>query len=250
MSGTGKSHGVKVAVRTRPTASFATDCIKVSGDSVSIKMPKKEGNSSENVKDSWSWKFDAVLHNSSQEATYNEVVLPVVQSVLQGYNGTIMCYGQTGAGKTYTQLGGTSAYEYRGVQPRSIAEIFNYVHDSPQFDATIGVSYLEIYNDALVDLLASLPSEDTYKEPLSLIEDSEGATHVKGLRVEKVTSEEKAMELLFEGETNRAVAKHALNSQSTRGHAVFTVYLQLRSRVESSEKVFASPSPEISTNTN
>ena len=45
------------------------------------------------------------------------------------------------------------------------------------------------------------------------------------------------MELLFEGETNRAVAKHALNSQSTRGHAVFTVYLQLRSRVESSEKV-------------
>ena len=152
MSGTGKSQGVRVAVRTRPTASFATDYIKVSGDSVSIKMP-------------------------------------VVQSVLQGYNGTIMCYGQTGAGKTYTQLGGTSAYEYRGVQPRAIAEIFNYVHDSPQFDATIGVSYLEIYNDTLVDLLASLPSEDTYKEPLSLIEDHEGATHVKGLRVEKVTSE-------------------------------------------------------------
>ena len=58
-----------------------------------------------------------------------------------------------------------------------------------------------------------------------------------GLRVEKVTSEEKAMELLFEGETNRAVAKHALNAQSTRGHAVFTVYLQLRSRVESNSKV-------------
>ena len=237
MSGTGKSHGVKVAVRTRPTASFATDCLKISGDSVSIKMPKKEGNSSENVKDQWSWKFDAVLHNSSQEATYNEVVLPVVQSVLQGFNGTVMCYGQTGAGKTYTQLGGTSAYEYRGVQPRSIAEIFNYVHDSPQFDATIGVSYLEIYNDALVDLLASLPSEETHREPLSLVEDSEGNTHCKGLRIERVTSEEKALQLLFEGETHRAVARHALNAHSTRGHAVFTVYLQLRSRVESSEKI-------------
>ena len=163
MSGTGKSQGVRVAVRTRPTASFATDYIKVSGDSVSIKMPKRESHGSDNAKDQWSWKFDKVLHNSSQEVTYNDVALPVVQSVLQGYNGTIMCYGQTGAGKTYTQLGGTSAYEYRGVQPRAIAEIFNYVNDSPQFDATIGVSYLEIYNDTLVDLLASLPSEETYK---------------------------------------------------------------------------------------
>ena len=154
MSGTGKSQGVRVAVRTRPTASFATDYIKVSGDSVSIKMPKRESHGSDNAKDQWSWKFDKVLHNSSQEVTYNDVALPVVQSVLQGYNGTIMCYGQTGAGKTYTQLGGTSAYEYRGVQPRAIAEIFNYVNDSPQFDATIGVSYLEIYNEELCDLLA------------------------------------------------------------------------------------------------
>jgi kinesin family protein 6/9 len=223
-------------VRTRPTASFASDCIKVNEQQVSIKLPKGP-HSSDNAQDSWSWKFDAVLHNSSQETTYNEVVLPVVQSVLQGYNGTVMCYGQTGAGKTYTQLGGTASYEYRGVSPRAIAEIFNFVHDSPQYDATIGISYLEIYNDSLVDLLSTLPSEDPNDEPLALIEDADGTTHVKGLRVEKVTSEEKALQLLFEGETNRAVAKHALNSQSTRGHAVFTIYLQLRSRVESSERV-------------
>ena len=223
MPGSEERHGVTVAVRTRPTASFAADRLNVSGDSVSIEIPKRE-HSCDNAKD-WTWKFDAVLHNSSQEAVYNEVVLPVVQSVLQGHNGTIMCYGQAGAGKTYTQLGGTGTAD-RGVSPRSIAEIFKYVHNGQQSqsDATIGVTYLEIYNDALIDLLVSPPSQETYKEPLSLIEDSDGATHVKGLRIKMVTSEEKAIELLVEGETNRAATKHA--------HAVFTVHLQLRSRVE------------------
>ena len=229
---------VKVAVRTRPTASFAADCIKVNESNIAVKLPAATGaHATNNAKDSWSWKYDSVLHNSSQETVYNEVAKPVIDAVLQGFNGTIMCYGQTGAGKTYTQLGGTSSYEYRGVSPRAIADIFNFVHDSPQYDATIGVSYLEIYNDSLVDLLSTLPSEDTYSEPLALVEGADGATHVKGLRVEKVKSEEQALQLLFEGETNRAVAKHQLNAQSTRGHSVFTVYLQLRSRVESSEKV-------------
>ena len=92
----------------------------------------------------------------------------------------------------------SSSYEYRGVSPRSIAEIFNYVSNSPQYDATIGVSYLEIYNDSLVDLLSTLPSEDTYSEPLALVEGADGATHVKGQRVEKVKSEGQALQLLFD----------------------------------------------------
>ena len=151
---------VKVAVRTRPTASFAADCIKVNESNIAVKLPAATGaHATNNAKDSWSWKYDSVLHNSSQETVYNEVAKPVIDAVLQGFNGTIMCYGQTGAGKTYTQLGGTSSYEYRGVSPRAIADIFNFVHDSPQYDATIGVSYLEIYNDSLVDLLSTLPSE-------------------------------------------------------------------------------------------
>ena len=230
---------VRVVVRTRPTSSFAADCLKVHDDKccVTATLPKGgEHGKSENAQDSWTWRYDSVLHNASQDTAYADVS-PVVKSVLQGYNGTIMCYGQTGAGKTFTQIGDTSSYAHRGIVPRSVAEIFQYISDHPQFDATVGVSYLEIYNDSLVDLLSSLPSEEPQGGALHLIEDVSGATHVKGLRVEKVTNEEEALNMLFEGETNRAVANHQLNRNSTRGHAIFTVYVQIRSRVESSEKV-------------
>ena len=102
------------------SSSFAADCIKVNEANIAVKLPAATGaHATNNAKDSWSWKYDAVLHNSSQETVYNEVAKPVIDAVLQGFNGTIMCYGQTGAGKTYTQLGGTSSYEYRGVSPRS-----------------------------------------------------------------------------------------------------------------------------------
>jgi len=149
----------------------------------------------------------------------------------------VLCYGQTGAGKTFTQIGSTATYAHRGIAPRAISDVFQYVQEHPQFEASIGVSYLEIYNDTLVDLLATLPSAQAQTESLGLIEDASGGTHVKGLRVEKVKDEEAALNLLFEGETNRSIANHQLNAKSTRGHAIFTIYLQIRSRVESSDKV-------------
>ncbi len=137
---------VRVVVRTRPTSSFAADCLKVHDDKccVTATLPKGgEHGKSENAQDSWTWRYDSVLHNASQDTAYADVS-PVVKSVLQGYNGTIMCYGQTGAGKTFTQIGDTSSYAHRGIVPRSVAEIFQYISDHPQFDATVGVSYLEI----------------------------------------------------------------------------------------------------------
>lgn len=67
-----------------------------------------------------------------------------------------------------------------------------------------------------------------------------GVTHVKGLTQQLVTSEEEALNFLFEGETNRAIASHSLNNNSSRSHCIFTVYLEIRSRVESSEKVMTS----------
>ena len=159
---------IQVAIRTRPTATFAEDCIKVHDDkaSVTVKLPKNKAHGSDNQQDSWTYRYDAVLHNASQETVYKERVTPLVRSVLEGYNGTVMCYGQTGAGKTFTSIGSAqTVYAYRGIAPRAIAEVFQYVADHPQFDASIGVSYLEIYNDALVDLLGSLPSEEPQVPP-------------------------------------------------------------------------------------
>jgi len=224
---------LKVAIRLRPTASFADNYIHVHADkrTLTVRMPKADN---PNAQDSWSWRFDALLHNASQETVYSEHVAPIVRSSLQGFNGAVLSYGQTGTGKTFTQLGSMENYHSRGIIPRALTDIFQYVQEHPQFDATMLVSYVEIHNDTLVDLLGTLPSEAPQSEALHIFEDKNGSTHVKGLRLEKVSTEEEALNLLFEGHNNRAIANHQLNRNSSRGHSIFTIYLKIRSRVESS----------------
>jgi len=225
--------GVKVVVRTRPTAAFAQDNISVGEDntSLTLRMPKGEN---PNAQDSWHWKYNSVLHNASQETVYAEQVAPIVQSVLQGYNGTVMNYGQTGSGKTFTQIGSLESFQNRGITPRSLSEIFSYIGDHTEFESKVSVSYVEIYQDQLIDLLSTLPTSDPITEPLTLVEDKGGATYVKNLRLVPVESEEEALGMLFEGMNNRQIANHQLNRNSTRGHAIFTVHIKIKSRVDSS----------------
>lgn len=93
------------------------------------------------------------MHNSSQDEVYEQSSTEIIQSVVEGYNGTILCYGQTGAGKTYTMAGSSSQFKYRGVVPRAVTQI--YALTSSKFDQaiTIRVSYSEIYNEKIRDLL-------------------------------------------------------------------------------------------------
>jgi kinesin family protein 6/9 len=158
-----------------------------------------------------------------------------VTSVLEGYNGTILAYGQTGAGKTFTMTGGTQAYKYRGVAPRALTQIFRHIEEHPESEFSVRVSYLEIYNETFFDLLSVDPAQSQLSD-LAVRDDSRGQVVVKGLRQLPVTSEEDALNLLFLGETNRAIAEHQMNEVSTRSHCIFTVYVESRSRVESSER--------------
>ena len=224
-------NAVRVAIRTRPTASFAADQIIVEGNQLSVKANKTD-NPKRRTRGAGG--PDAVLHNASQETVYLEQVSPIVQSCLRGYNGTVMCYGQTGSGKTFTQVGSLESFQNRGLTPRAIAEIFTYISDHPQFEATVQVSYVEIHNDQLIDLLSTLPTANPITDPLALVEDKHGVTSVKNLRTVTVASEEEALAMLFEGSTNRQVANHQLNRNSTRGHAIFSVHIRIRSRVDSS----------------
>jgi kinesin family protein 6/9 len=194
-----------------------------------------------NQNGSFSWSFDSVLHNASQESVYERVAAPSVEDALRGINGTVLMYGQTGSGKTYTTIGDMANFKYRGIVPRALSDVFAYIESHPENDVAVAISYLEIYNDALADLLSSLPSEASVSGDLQICEDGKsGEISVKGQRIVRVASEEAALALLFEGETNRAVASHTLNKHSTRGHAIFTVHLSVRSRVESSGRVLAS----------
>ena len=200
---------------------------------------------------------------------YEECASGIVQGLFNGYNGTtlsimlgkliltclgtILAYGQTGSGKTFTMTGATENYKHRGLIPRALNQVFRMAMDRPELAVTVRVSYLDIYNETMIDLLASLgSSREEHDGNLTVVEDKftgtltwaflslkhvPGSTIVKGLTTHIATNEEEALNLLFEGETNRSISEHELNKKSTRSHCIFTIHVESRSRVESSERV-------------
>jgi kinesin family protein 6/9 len=114
---------VKVVIRTRPTADFASKILKIdpAQGTIAIHTEKKpEDGHVNNQTDSWKFQFEKILHNASQDETYEATATEIINSVVDGYNGTVLCYGQTGAGKTYTMTGSATVFKYRGVLPRAI----------------------------------------------------------------------------------------------------------------------------------
>ena len=100
------------------------------------------------------------------------------------------------------------------------------------------IAYLEIYNDQMCDLLRTIDSTSEYQQnqqQLSIGEDS-GLVYVKGLSYRIANSEEEALNLLFEGETNRAIGQHVLNKQSSRSHCIFTILIECRSIMSTEDK--------------
>ncbi|KAL4442793.1 hypothetical protein ABPG74_010682 [Tetrahymena malaccensis] len=234
---------IKVVVRTRPTANFAYKNIQINESSnyVGINIPKNaESGYVNHQQENWGFHFDKVLQNVSQEVMFDVCAKDIVLSVLEGYSGTIMCYGQTGAGKTFTTTGTTTDYKYRGLIPRCISQLFQEVGQRYEQQITVGVSYLEIYNELLTDLLAGSVAPDDQTQQLAIQEDTNGRVHVKNQIIRQCKTEEEAQAMIFEGETNRTISEHKLNKNSSRSHCVFTIHLEIRSRVESTEKVIIS----------
>ncbi|KAK6165317.1 hypothetical protein SNE40_022265 [Patella caerulea] len=233
-----RSKKVCVWGRIRPTANFAEDTLELLPDGKSVnvhtrKDPKK-GVVNNQILD-WGFKLDGIFHNASQDQVYETLASDIVTSSLDGYNGTLMCYGQTGAGKTFTMTGATESYKHRGLIPRSISQLFHDIEERPEYSINVRISYMEIYNETMFDLLSTLPEAHGSQmngEPMVVTENSDGV-FVKGLSCHLVQNEEEALNLLFEGETNRAISAHSLNKQSSRSHCIFTVYLESRSRVQS-----------------
>ncbi|NXC89151.1 KIF9 protein, partial [Cercotrichas coryphoeus] len=229
-------------VRVKPTAHFAQDMIKLGSDNKSIdiyirKSPR--GGIVNNTQTDWSFKLDGLLHNTSQEMVYEAVAKDLVSKALQGYNGTIMCYGQTGAGKTYTMTGAASEYTNRGIIPRAIQQIFKSAAEFINILVTVRVSYLEIYNETLFDLLAPVLGRGSKDNQLAVMDGPKGV-YVKGLSIHPVSHEEEALHLLFEGETNRVTGEHSLNKNSSRSHCIFTMYIECRSRDYTNHKCLKS----------
>lgn len=233
---------VKVMVRTRPTSNFASKNINIVPDTanIDVHIPKDASQGMiNNQQDSWKFKFDGILHNASQDAVYDKAAREIVSSVVEGYNGSILAYGQTGAGKTFTMTGPGQVYKYRGMMSRAISHIFQEISAKIEQEVTVKCGYVEIYNELMYDLLSQVPSIEQTGN-IMIQDDALGGIHIKGLSFTTCRNEEEALNCLFEGDSNKTVAEHSLNKQSSRSHCVFIVQLESRSRVESSEKVICS----------
>ena len=235
---------VTVCVRTRPTANFAQDNLKINEDTNTISVTAVQHSNHantgpNNAKQAWSFKYDQVLHNSTQEGTYNAQCSKIVESVVEGYNATIFAYGQTGAGKTFTMIGNTSDFAQRGVTPRALNQLFREIEVRTDMDFTVSASYLEIYNERIFDLLDDLTNAQQSAN-FQIVEDKNGSTSVKGLTTVPVTCEEDALKLLFKGELGRTTATHLLNKRSNRSHCIFTLYIEQRSKLGGSEHIKSS----------
>ena len=146
-----------------------------------------------------------------------------------GYNGTIFAYGQTGTGKTHTMCGELGIQELEGIMPRSFRDIFLSIsQEDRQF--TVRVSYLEIYNEAIRDLLAK-----NVDNKLDLKENKDKGVYVKDLTtciVKTITQIEEYME---KGNLNRKTGETAMNKDSSRSHSIFTIYVETAERDEAGE---------------
>ncbi len=167
--------------------------------------------------------FDTVFsETASQRKLYDTCAAPVVQSVLEGYNGTVFAYGQTGAGKTHTMEGEFGDHSHRGIIPNAFQHIFDHMALKNSNETyLIRASYFEIYNEEIRDLLSSTP-----KVGLDLKESLSSGIEIVGLSSTVVNSFAEIDHVMQMGKKNRSVASTQMNSGSSRSHSVFTIIIE------------------------
>ena len=180
--------------------------------------------------------FDFIYDmDTNQENVYLTCVYPAVNSILEGYNSTILAYGQTGTGKTYTMEGFDFDYlnENRGMIPRTIDDIFTFIEKNSDSNTTfiIRSTYLQIYNEQISDLLKP------EKKNLSIREDKKKGLYVESLSEWAVRSPKDVYTLLERGENNRAKANTHMNDVSSRSHAVFSIQVEQMSNINGEQSI-------------
>ncbi|KAH9599395.1 Kinesin motor domain [Trypanosoma melophagium] len=171
------------------------------------------------------WTFDAVINNTfSQKDIFTQFIMPLVDSVLDGFNATVFAYGQSGSGKTHTMTGKLDDEELQGIIPRCFTHIFNHISTireaSPNKHFSMYVSFIELYNGKVQDLLARQPV------PLALKENKDKTFYVQGAHIPQVKCAEDIYRHMEDGTERRRVASTDLNSDSSRSHSIFTLIIE------------------------
>lgn len=179
-----------------------------------------------------SFTYDFVFDPSTeQEEVFNTAVAPLIKGIFKGYNATVLAYGQTGSGKTYSMGGAYTAEQEHestiGVIPRVIQLLFKEINKKSDFEFTLKVSYLEIYNEEILDLLC--PSREKASQ-INIREDPKEGIKIVGLTEKTVLVASDTVSCLEQGNNSRTVASTAMNSQSSRSHAIFTISIEQRKK--------------------
>lgn len=213
------SNNIKVVARFRPK----TDC-EVQLEASKPQLYKYLGPTSIQLAEEII-SFDRVFdQESSQEEVFEAVGRPVVEDVLEGYNGTLFAYGQTGSGKTYTMMGLDVLDEgKRGIMPRAASAIFQQVNQADsEVEFILRCSMLEIYKETLRDLLGPDSAD------LRIKEDPRKGIYVQGLTEVWITCEEEMLEVIAIGEQMRTVSATKCNAVSSRSHQLFLLEVKQR----------------------
>ncbi|TRY91596.1 hypothetical protein DNTS_021758, partial [Danionella cerebrum] len=213
--GTKRTSRVRVAVRLRPYMDKQDE--KAEGPCVRGLGPQKlEIINWRNATETLQYQFD-VFHDeqTTQKEVFLTSVKPVLPHVLNGQNASVFAYGPTGAGKTHTMLG---SQEQPGIIPRAVREVFALVKAQEKepdgWEYSVGMSYLEIYNEKVLDLL-SPGSQD-----LPIREDKDRNILIPGLTHTPLSSFSDFDAHFIPASLNRTTASTKLNQRSSRSHAI------------------------------
>jgi hypothetical protein len=237
---------VKVVVRVRPPipedikqcyGSEYIDCTTLSEEGKQIILSRQ-------AYEDRVFTFDKVLgQNSTQEEMYLVIGKPVVEDILLGYNGTILAYGQTGTGKTFTIFGPGSwepelrkkperpmSYDMNcdwtqdpqgGVIPRAVDQLFQHIRENAdRIEFHVTVSFCQIYMETIMDLI------DPTKNNLTIREDPKLGIFVDNLTQIEVNDPQEIFQLLKEGAQNRAISATNMNKVSSRSHVILSITVE------------------------
>ncbi|PNT42063.2 hypothetical protein POPTR_004G193700v4 [Populus trichocarpa] len=223
-----KEHNVQVIIRLRPLSSSE---ISVQGHGKCVRQESCQTITWTGHPES-RFTFDLVADETvSQEKMFKMAGLPMVDNCMGGYNSCMFAYGQTGSGKTHTMLGdiegGTRRHSVNcGMTPRVFEYLFSRIQKEKEvrkdekIKFTCKCSFLEIYNEQILDLL------DPSSTNLQIREDVKKGVYVENLKEIEVASARDVLHQLIQGAANRKVAATNMNRASSRSHSVFTCIIE------------------------
>lgn len=203
---------VAVYARLRPCGEDERGDIKIKG------TPSPKIVATRNLEFSLEHVFDQF---QPQDEVFRIAAQGHITSVLEGFNACLIAYGQTGSGKTHTMFGPERVVNdyarcdrsLHGIVPRACHELFERIGKK-----TVRVSYVEVYNDKLHDLLSGVKG-------LQMRESPDAGIVVDNLTVEEVESVPQVMSALHRGNSHRVVAAMKMNARSSRGHAILGLHV-------------------------